>query len=90
MCDGDNGLGVGTLPGLLTLNGRTTAEAAPCEHQKHLSLTLFHSLKQDSVRGLPWPTNRVIEHTDLQLARKPRVAAHTPPRIQDNRTYNLQ
>ena len=27
---------------------------------------------------LPWPTSRV-KHTDLQLARKPQVAAHTPP-----------
>ena len=27
---------------------------------------------------LPWPTNHV-KHTDLQLARKPQVAAHTPP-----------
>ena len=29
-------------------------------------------------------------HADLQLAMKPRVAAHTPREIQDNRTYNLQ
>ena len=28
---------------------------------------------------LPWPTNGVVNHADLKLARKPRVAAHTPP-----------
>ena len=51
--------------------------------------------RQDSMRNsnklMYTATYKAVPiHADLQLARKPRVAAHTPPRNPDMRTCNLQ